>query len=550
MNKGKFIFFIVFTVSFIAVSIRFCAPAVAASTGHVSEDTCYADVESLARISGIVRYYSPDPYVSSWDSFDWFFIEYSCFKALEQGLPMEEVVRPYVEILAPNSTLTRYPDSGIRTLPYGSSPEQYSYWLHHGSGEVKIPSYARILYKELRNYRPFYRELVSCTAARQDRQTTAVSAAVLPRPDSVYSFRVGDSLWLNMPLAENTGAFSKKAAETLRKTAKRQWKQALRSYGSGRREQLSGIMGERAFRMADITARWNIVQHFYPYHEEDSLCWESRLQDMIVAVDTLKCGMLSREDIYNYREAIVKAMSLIRDAHLDVYPLMYPGYGIVSYFLKDTVTASVSTYDVNGAETEIRAKVIDSILIFNPSLTVKCYDEFLPYLDSIVAGKYRALVFDLREYPALDFDQVLSHLTDTALNTAPLFHIPLSCFPDRKNMNWDSHDDFIYPAEPCIGLPVYFLCGPETMSWGETVLMLAKGYGVGTVIGLPTAGTNGDASNHYLPAFTFRITAVKAVNLDGSRHHGIGVQPDIIAEIGSYEDAVRIIRDKISGRQQ
>lgn len=40
------------------------------------------------------------------------------------------------------------------------------------------------------------------------------------------------------------------------------------------------------------------------------------------------------------------------------------------------------------------------------------------------------------------------------------------------------------------------------------------------------------------------------MNLNGSRHHGIGVQPDIIAEIGSYEDAVRIIREKISGRQQ
>lgn len=64
--------------------------------------------------------------------------------------------------------------------------------------------------------------------------------------------------------------------------------QTLRSYGGGKREQLLGIMGERAFRMTDIAARWNIVQHFYPYHEEDNLRWESRLPEMLEAVDTLK----------------------------------------------------------------------------------------------------------------------------------------------------------------------------------------------------------------------------------------------------------------------
>ena len=174
---------------------------------------------------------------------------------------------------------------------------------------------------------------------------------------------------------------------------------------------------------------------------------------------------------------------------------------------------------------------------------MECYEEFLPYLDSIIAGEYRAVAFDLREYPALDFDRVLAHLTDSALNTAPLFHTPLPCFPDRMHLRWDSRDDFVRPAAPRIDLPVHFLCGPESMSWCETVLMLVQGYGLGTIIGSPTTGTNGDASTFPLPAFPFRMTAVKAVNLDGSRHHGTGVQPDIPAEIGGYEDAVRIIED-------
>ena len=164
---------------------------------------------------------------------------------------------------------------------------------------------------------------------------------------------------------------------------------------------------------------------------------------------------------------------------------------------------------------------------------MECYEEFLPYLDSIIAGEYRAVAFDLREYPALDFDRILAHLTDSVLNTAPLFHTPLSCFPDRMHLRWDSRDDFVNPAAPRIDLPVYFLCGPESMSWCETVLMLVKGYGLGTVIGSSTTGTNGDASTFTLPAFPFRMTAVKAVNLDGSRHHGTGVQPDIPAALNS-----------------
>ena len=295
---------------------------------------------------------------------------------------------------------------------------------------MQIPSYARIFLKELRDYRPFYRELVQCTPS---------PAPELPRPDSIYSFRVSDSLWLNIPLAENAAAFSKKATAGLRKDTERQWKQTLRSYGGNKRRQLQGILGEKAFRMADTA----------------------------------------------------------------------------------------------GTEAEVRAEVIDSILIFNPSLTMECYEEFLPYLDSIIAGEYRAVAFDLREYPALDFDRVLAHLTDSALNTAPLFHTPLSCFPDRMHLRWDSHDDFVRPAAPRIDLPVYFLCGPKNMSWCETVLMLIKGYGLGTVIGSSTTGTNGDASTFPLPAFPFRMTAVKAVNLDGSRHHGTGVQPDIPAALNS-----------------
>ena len=103
----------------------------------------------------------------------------------------------------------------------------------------------------------------------------------------------------------------------------------LLSYGGNKRRQLQGILGEKAFRMADIAARWNIVQHFYPYHEEDGLQWEDHLPEMIEAVDTLKNGILSREDILTYHAAVVRTMGPVRDAHLDISASLHPGFGIV-----------------------------------------------------------------------------------------------------------------------------------------------------------------------------------------------------------------------------
>ena len=132
-------------------------PAAIGTAAHKS------DLQALTRITGIVHYYSPNPFTAGWNSFDWFFIEYSRFKALEQGQTLETVLQPDLEVLAPDATLTRQPQPGTRTLADGLPAEEYRYWLHHGSGEVQIPSYARIFMKELRDYRPFYKELVQCT---------------------------------------------------------------------------------------------------------------------------------------------------------------------------------------------------------------------------------------------------------------------------------------------------------------------------------------------------------------------------------------------------
>lgn len=559
----------------------------------------YHDIEAYVRISGIVRYYSPNPYTEKWDNYDWICIDYANIAAIEKGEPLTDVLKKYLAVFAPNGNVSTVPQDRKRRI--SGTSDEYCYRLHHGSGEVRIPATLRIFHKELRNYRPFYTETRHCP---KDTIDTAI-----PQADSIYSYKVSDNLYLNIPIAEKGSTFLKKAVSSFLKESRKTLGESMKKHGRSNRDKILGLAGDKSFRYADIATRWNIIQHFYPYHQEDSMEWENHLVEMLETVDTLKNGKLSRSDMYDYYNAILQALNPVKDSHLITYkdmntgsltsfylntgyaPVMFTREGDGRITVKDSIAREV--LEINGISSSSAfenamkkvnassyaamtvlalkkmtetgnmgdplilktrdlesgriicdtlygdlsspmrpagkdqwASVKDSVLIFNPGTAPECYKAFRPYLDSIAEGRYKALVFDLRSYPALDFDKVLSHITDTTMNTSALFHKPLSCFPNREHIRYSGSDGYIKPVLPHIGIPVSFISGPETMSWGETILMLVKGYGLGEIIGTPTNGTNGDATYFSMPLFSFYMTAIKAVNADGSRHHGIGVIPD------------------------
>ncbi len=579
------------------------------------------NIEAYARVSGIVRYYSPNPYTEKWENSDWLSIDYYNFSAICEGQPLEKILEKYLSVFAPNSYISQAPSPCVRTVQGDRS--DYSYWLHHGCGEIKIPGIMRVLKKEFRDYRPFYKELISCSeSGLADRNEC-------PQADSVYCYKISDNLYLNIPIAERKDAFSKNKSDLQLKEARKKLNASLNVSGNSLRGRILELVGNKAYRFADMAFRWNIIQHFYPYHLEDDLNWESYLPGMMEAVDTLANGKGTRSDIKKYYDAVLRAMNPVKDGHMLTDPSLGFG-GAVSFYLncgyapvafnRDSETGAIfisgkkdtEVLKINGVEASIifkdcirktntgndflatklaleamtetdevgaplvielrdgdrfitdtlygtrelplsekpvpdyTMKVIDSILVFNPSGSMECHDRFLPCMDSIADGKYKALVFDLRNYPAFDFEKVLSHLTDTALSTAPMFHIPLSCFPDREYISYSSSHEQIQPALPHIDLPVFFLSGHNTISWGETVLMLAKGYGLGTIIGTPTAGTNGDATSIPMPVFNFRMTAVRATNVDGSRHHGLGVSPDIYLDSENLNDYIDTIKRELN----
>ena len=158
----------------------------------------------------------------------------------------------------------------------------------------------RILKKEFRDYRPFYKELISCSeSGLADRNE-------YPQADSVYCYKISDNLYLNIPIAEKKDAFSKSKSDFQLKEARKKFNASLNASGNSLRDRILELVGNKAYRFADMAFRWNIIQHFYPYHLEDDLNWESYLPGMMEAVDTLANGKRTRSDIKTYYDAVLK----------------------------------------------------------------------------------------------------------------------------------------------------------------------------------------------------------------------------------------------------
>ncbi len=57
-------------------------------------------------------------------------------------------------------------------------------------------------------------------------------------------------------------------------------------------------------------------------------------------------------------------------------------------------------------------------------------------------------------------------------------------------------------------------------------MSLVAFYGLGEIVGQPTAGANGNVNPFSLPGdFTIYWTGMRVVEHDGSQHHMVGVQP-------------------------
>lgn len=146
----------------------------------------------------------------------------------------------------------------------------------------------------------------------------------------------------------------------------------------------------------------------------------------------------------------------------------------------------------------------------------------------------KAIICDLRGYPNAnhEFIRNLLPIDDTSKAWMQVPHI---IYPDHENIigyenaNWMEQ---MKPKSPYLGdNNIIFITNGQAISYAESFMGYIEGYQLATIVGQPTAGTNGNVNPFSLPGrYNISWTGMKVLKHDGSQHHGIGILPDIYVE--------------------
>ncbi len=146
-------------------------------------------------------------------------------------------------------------------------------------------------------------------------------------------------------------------------------------------------------------------------------------------------------------------------------------------------------------------------------------------LDRLAGAK--GIVFDLRGYPTSDSMAVISHLTGQPVSSAR-WNVPVITRPDRQGWQWEVSSWSVQPQAPRFKAKAAFLTDGRAISFAETYMAIIESYHLAEIVGAPTAGTNGNINPFTVPGgYRLVWTGMKVLKHDGSRHHGVGIQPTV-----------------------
>jgi hypothetical protein len=95
--------------------------------------------------------------------------------------------------------------------------------------------------------------------------------------------------------------------------------------------------------------------------------------------------------------------------------------------------------------------------------------------------------------------------------------------------------------------PIVVLTGPHAVSAAENFMQMLVGADRVTVVGQRSAGTNGNITGVSLPGgFGFTFTGMEVLNPDGSRFHGIGIEPDVYVPLTAQDLRDGVDRDLLT----
>ncbi|QED36681.1 peptidase S41 [Antarcticibacterium arcticum] len=141
----------------------------------------------------------------------------------------------------------------------------------------------------------------------------------------------------------------------------------------------------------------------------------------------------------------------------------------------------------------------------------------------------KGIICDLRGYPNGNHG-FISHLLKEKDDSKQWMRVPKTVYPDQeKSTGFEYFGWELQPRKPYLGdKKVVFIIDGRAISYAESYMSFIEGYELATIVGQPTAGTNGNINPFTLLGnFSISWTGMKVVKHDGSQLHAIGVLPDI-----------------------
>lgn len=144
-------------------------------------------------------------------------------------------------------------------------------------------------------------------------------------------------------------------------------------------------------------------------------------------------------------------------------------------------------------------------------------------------SKAKAVICDLRGYPN-GANNLISHLLTKEEDTKWMF-VPEILYPDYEKVTYKGMGWNMKPSQPHFPGKIIFITDGRAISYAESYMGFIKDFKLATIIGQPTAGTNGNINPFTLPGgYSISWTGMMVKNHDGSRHHMNGIVPDIYLE--------------------
>jgi C-terminal processing protease CtpA/Prc len=110
-------------------------------------------------------------------------------------------------------------------------------------------------------------------------------------------------------------------------------------------------------------------------------------------------------------------------------------------------------------------------------------------------------------------------------------YVPQVTYPDYQQVTYSEGGWNMHPINPRLYGKAFFLTDGSAISYAESYMGFIKDLHLATIIGQPTAGTNGNINPLFLPGgYHVNWTGMLVKDHQGGKHHLKGIVPDVLVE--------------------